>query len=309
MKRQPIVSAAAFFVLRSSRKKTQWKREVGVGKPTAVTDGIFCLHILYYPHNEGGAQMTDYTNGVFVLNFLVNFLLLLAADRLCGFPAKPVRAALGALLGGIYAACCLLPGFCFLGNTLWRGVSLALISAIAYGLSKSAVRRGIIFAILSMALGGAVMGMDRGGFWGVVCAAVTVCLLCFLGFRGQIGGASYIPVELCYGDKHLHITALRDTGNTLRDPITGQAVLVVGADTALELLGLTRSQLEDPLGSVGALPGLRLVPYHSVGAKSFLLAMKLKNVKIGAWQGSTLVAFAPEGLSAEGAYQALTGGV
>ena len=34
-----------------------------------------------------------------------------------------------------------------------------------------------------------------------------------------------------------------------------------------------------------------------------------KNVKIGNWQGSTLVAFAPESLSAEGAYQALTGGV
>ena len=105
-------------------------------------------------------------------------------------------------------------------------------------------------------------------------------MLCFLGFRGRIESSSYIPVELSYGDRCLRIMALQDTGNTLRDPITGQAVLVVGADTALELLGLTRSQLQNPVGSVGALPGLRLIPYHSIGARSFLLAMKLKNVKI-----------------------------
>lgn len=252
--------------------------------------------------------MTVYVDGVFLLNFLVDFLLLSAASRLCGFPTKPIRVALGALLGGLYAACCLIPGFYFLGNTLWRTVSLGLMSVIAYGVSKSAMRQGLVFAFLSMALGGVVMGMGKGGFWGIVCGAVTVCLLCFVGFRGRIGGTSYVPVELHYGDKILHITALQDTGNTLRDPITGRAVLVVGADTALELLGLTRSQLQNPVGSLGALPGLRLVPYHSIGASNFLLAMKLKNVKIGTWQGSTLVAFAPEGLSKEGAYQALTGG-
>ncbi|MBQ3529053.1 MAG: sigma-E processing peptidase SpoIIGA [Oscillospiraceae bacterium] len=253
--------------------------------------------------------MTVYIDGVFLLNFLVDFLLLLAASRLSGFPAKPVRAVLGATLGGVYAACCLLPGFYFLGNTLWRTVSLGLMSLIAFGISKSAMRRGLVFAFLSMALGGIMMGIDRGGFWGIVCGAATVCLLCFVGFRGRIGGATYIPVELRHGDKILRITALQDTGNTLRDPITGRAVLVVGADTALELLGLTRSQLQNPVQSISALPGLRLIPYHSVGASNFLLAMKLKNVRIGNWQGSTLVAFAPESLSAEGAYQALTGGV
>ena len=62
------------------------------------------------------------------------------------------------------------------------------------------------------------------------------------------------------------------------------------------------------LEAMGVLPGLRLVPYHSVGKSSFLLAIRLQNVKIGSWQGSSLVAFAPEGLSKEGAYQALTGG-
>lgn len=252
--------------------------------------------------------MTVYIDGVFFLNFLIDFLLLLASARLCGYPARLRRILLSAALGAVYATCCLLPGFSFLGNILWRMVSLGLMAVIAYGVSLSALRRGLVFAFLSLALGGAALGLEKGGFLGLVCAAGVVCLLCCMGFRGRIGGSTYLPVELSYGQKNLHLTALQDTGNTLRDPITGTDVLVVGADVAGALVGLTREQLQNPVESIGALPGLCLVPYHSVGKSSFLLAMRLKNVKIGSWRGNSLVAFAPEGLSREGAYQALTGG-
>ena len=253
--------------------------------------------------------MTVYLDGVFLLNFLVDFLLLLGAGRLCGYPARWGRALAAAALGGIYAGACLLPGFHFLGNILWRTVSLGAIALIAYGLSRSALRRGLVFAFLSLALGGAVVGIGKGGIAGILSAAGILCLLCCFGFRGRIGGTTYLPVELSYGQKHLHLTALQDTGNTLRDPLTGRQVLVVGADVAGELTGLTREQLRSPVESMGALPGLRLIPYRSVGSNSgFLLAMRFQNVKIGKWQGSSLVAFAPEGLSSEGAYQALTGG-
>ena len=252
--------------------------------------------------------MTVYLDGVFLLNFLVDFLLLLAAGRLCGVPVRLHRALAGAAFGGIYAGACLLPGFYFLGNALWRTVSLTAIALIAYGISRSALRKGLVFAFLSLALGGAVMGMGQGGFLGIVCAAGVVCLMCWFGFRGRIGGASYIPVELTHRGKQIHLTALQDTGNTLRDPVTGHQVLVVGADVASKLTGLTREQLQRPVESMGALPGLRLIPYRSVGGSSFLLAMRFQDVKIGKWKGSTLVAFAPDGLNSEGTYQALTGG-
>lgn len=253
--------------------------------------------------------MTVYLDVVVLLNFLVDFLLLLGAGRLCGYPTKITRAAAGALLGSVYAACCLMPGFYFLGNILWRTVSLGAMAVIAYGFSKSALRRGLVFAFLSLALGGAVLGLGKGGVIGILCAAAVVCLLCCFGFRGRIGGSTYIPVELTYGGKCMQLTALQDTGNTLRDPVTGRQVLVVGADVAGELTGLTREQLRRPVESMGVLPGLRLIPYRSVGnGNGFLLALRLKDVKIGAWRGSSLVAFAPEGLHSEGAYQALTGG-
>ena len=252
--------------------------------------------------------MTVYADGVFLLNFLVDFLLLMGAGKLCGHSVRVLKTLLAAVLGGIYACACLLPGFGFLGNLLWRMVSLCAMSAVAYGLSVSALRKGVVFAFLCFALGGAVSGMGKGGLWGILSAAAVVFFLCAVGFREKIGHAVYVPVELSYGEKHLHLTALQDTGNTLTDPITGRQVLVVGAETARQLTGLTRQQLRNPVESIGVLPGLRLIPCHTVGGSQFLLGMRLDHVKIGKWQGSSLVAFAPEGLSTDGAYQALTGG-
>lgn len=254
--------------------------------------------------------MTVYLDVVMGLNFLVDFLLLLGTNRLCGYPFAPGKAALAAALGGIYGGICLLPGFHFLGNTLWRIVFFALMSITAFGLTKSAVRRGVTFVLLSMALGGVALGFGGRNMASLVAAAGLILLLCVIGFRDVLGSAAYVPVELRYQDKKLTLTALRDTGNTLRDPVTGKPVLVVGADVAKLLTGLSRQQLEKPVESVSALPGLRLIPYRTVGKEcGMLLAVKMPQVKIGSWQGSGLVAFAPEGLSLGGEYQALTGGV
>lgn len=251
--------------------------------------------------------MEAYVSRVMLLNVLVNLLLLLSANRLAGHPPHVGRCAWGAALGGIYAAACLLPGFRFLGNTLWRLVSLGLTAAAAFGMSVSGARRGLLFCLLDLALEGAALITGGGGAAGVLGGLLIVGILSMVGFHGQAGG--YVPVELSYGDKKLHLTALRDTGNTLRDPVTGQSVLVVDARTAQTLTGLTPQQLRDPVQTVGALPGLRLVPYRSVGQPAgLLLAMKFQEVKIGSQRRSTLVAFAPDALGTEGAYQALTGG-
>ena len=118
-------------------------------------------------------------------------------------------------------------------------------------------------------------------------------------------------MELCYSGKKLRLLALRDTGNMLRDPITGEAVLVVDADAGQTLLGLTLDQLEDPIGAVASasVPGLRLLPYRSIGSpQGMLAAIRLDNTKIGDFRGSTVVAFAPQKLDSEGIYRALTGG-
>ena len=257
----------------------------------------------------GGVRMQVYLDVVIVLNVLVDLLLLIGTNRLCGYETHPGRAVLSSALGGVYAGVCLLPGFAFLGNLLWRTVFLVLMSAIGFGFERSVLRRGAVFVLLSMALGGVAVGLSSKGFWAVAASAGCVCLLCAIGFRGRLSGQKYVAVELAYCGKQVKLTALRDTGNMLQDPITGKEVLVVGADIARKLTGLTVEQLKNPVETVGAIPGLRLIPYKAIGQESgMLLALKLSQVQIGSRKGSWLVAFAPEGLGAEGAYQGLTGG-
>lgn len=255
--------------------------------------------------------MGIYLDLVMLLNFLVDFLLLLGTNRLSGFPPGTGRCALAALLGGVYGGVCLLPGFRFLGNLLWRLVSLGLMAAIAFGCSRSALKRGGVFVLLSMALGGVALSIGRGEFLMLVAAAAGVWLLCRIAFGDGVGAREYVPITLRCGNRAVSLIALRDSGNTLRDPITGEQVLVISADAAIQLTNLTAAQLRSPLETLAKrpVPGLRLIPYRSVGqGGGMLLAMRFEDVKIGSRRQSAIVAFAPEGLGKGEDYQALVAG-
>ncbi len=243
------------------------------------------------------------------LRFLVDLLLLLGASRVCGYPCKYLRCALGAVVSAIYSVMCVLPASGFLGGFWWRSVFVILICWCAFGTNKSALQCGGVFWLLQMALGGVAAGIERENVLALIFTSVGAGLLFLLLFQQDGSNARYIPVELWYGDKRMKITALYDTGNMLTDPVSGQSVLVVGADAAQKLTGLTREQLRKPIESIGSIPGLRLIPYKTIGSgNGFLLGLRLKQVRIGSRCGSRVVAFAPECVGAEGAYQALAGG-
>lgn len=249
--------------------------------------------------------MPVYLDVLMVLNFLVDLLLLVGTNRLSGHPPGVKRAVLAAALGGVYGGVCVVPGFTFLAGTLWRIVSLALMAGICFGFCRDALRRGILFVLLSMSLGGVAVGLESGSFWTLLLAAGAVCLMCLIGFRGKMG-AQYVPVQI--GD--YCFTALRDTGNTLSDPLTGQEILVVSAKIGQKLLNIGDGELADPVKAMEKVPGLRLIPFHAVGRSGGVLPVKrFEDVRIGSWRGSCLVAFAPNELGQGKPYEALTGGV
>ena len=256
-------------------------------------------------------QLTVYLDLVILLNFLVDFLLLLGTNRLAGFPAEGRRAAVGALLGGVYSGACMLPSFRFLGSILWRTVSLFLMAVVSFGWNRSALKRSGVFILLSMALGGIAVSFGRANFPALILAAGSVWLLSRAAFGDTVGGREYVRVEITKGERKVSLIALRDSGNTLRDPVTGEQVLVIDSMSAGILTGLTVQQLCTPLETLTAkpVPGLRLIPYRAVGRSGgMLLAMRFEHVKIGSRVQSVVVAFAPEGLGEGSMYQALVGG-
>ena len=249
--------------------------------------------------------MPIYLDVLMVLNFLVDFLLLMGTNRLAGHPLGAKRALAAGVLGGLYGGVCVLPGLTFLAATHWRLVALALMAVLAFGHSGDALRRGMLFVLLSMALGGVAMGLERSSFWSLLWAAGAVGAMCVFGFRGRLG-ARYLQVRV----GSCGFTALVDTGNTLTDPLTGQPVLVVSPKIAEKLLNVPARQLSDPVELMNKVGGMRLIPFHAVGQSGGVLPVKrFENVQVGSWRGSLLVAFAPNELGRGKPYEALTGGV
>ena len=210
--------------------------------------------------------MVVYLDGVMGLNFLVDWLLLLGVNRMSGFPPGVGRTAAAAAMGGGYAGMCLVPGFGFLGNGLWRSVSLGLMSMTAFGMDRTALRRGVLFVLLSMALGGLALSMGSGRLPELIGCAAVLALLCRIGFRGKAGSQTFCQVSISHGGKQVTVNALADTGNTLRDLITGDSVIVADARVGGQLLGLSEQELADPVGTLSRHPELamRLIPYQTV---------------------------------------------
>lgn len=234
---------------------------------------------------------------VVLMVLTVDVLLLLVTGQLLGSRVKIPRLVLGVLADGVFTVLSLHPQFAFLVHILWRQCALLLTSLIAYGVSLGKV---LLFLLLQLSLGG-VVG-SRKDMSSVLLGAAGMAFACLLAQKKQ----TYVPVELTYHNQTVHILALRDTGNTLRDPITGKTVLVVGADIAHKLTGLEADALRNPLKTMETTPGLRLIPYQSVGNQGFLLAIPIPKAKIGQKEGSALVALSPNLLGTH--YQALTGG-
>ena len=254
--------------------------------------------------------MTAYIRLVAMLNFVVNFLLLIAAQRFGGGQIRWSRSVCAACVGGVYGGICIMPGLSFMGSALWRCVSLCGVCWIAFGYGKRTVRLSAIFLLLSMAMGGLAIGIGLGENGRIIASAIIVVIV-YLFVVQKNTGELYLPVELIHRGERICFTALKDTGNRLTDPITGNPVLVVGAEIAKQLTGFSQEQLKHPAETLldAKQPGLRLVPFQSVGENNgLLLGMRISHVKIGGQPENVLVAFSPNHLSCENHFQALTGG-
>ena len=243
--------------------------------------------------------------------FLVNFLLLLGAGRLCGMRANLGRMALAALLAAIHSAACMVSGFAFLANGIWRLVGIGVMPMIAYGWELLALRAGALFAVLSLAMNGIVELINRADAFSATVSVFILMILCLLAFHGRVGPREYVPVSICHGGQKVDLTALVDTGNTLCDPVTGRPVLIADRRAAEKLLGLTSAQLESPVETMamGQIPGLRLIPYCALGKRSgLLLGMKVDKILMDGKERDLVVAFAPQMLG-QGMYGALAGGL
>lgn len=278
-----------------------------------------------------------YIDTLFLLNAVIDYLLLLAAARLAGEPLRRWRFALGAALGGLYAVAIFLPGLGFLAHPVCRIASAALMMVVSYGGSRRLLRQGVLFVALTCAFGGGVvaigllggtgLSLGRGVFYSaldlkIVLLSAAVCYgVLTLVFRrlARHSARELVDIKLTLGDRSVSFTALVDTGNTLTDPVSGRPVMVAEGDRAGPLFPREHrpgpEDLADPAAALARLGTgewrgrFRLLPYRSVGVdRGLLLCVRLDALELnGQGRGPALVALSPNPVSDGGGYQALIG--
>lgn len=280
--------------------------------------------------------MTVYVDLLFGLNTAINYLLLRGSAAMGGCPARLWRLLAAAAIGGLYAVAAVLPGLDCLQGMAFQAVSAAVMLLAAFGWKRSTVKQGLFFFALSFAFGGAVLlvvqlvepdCMLLGGraYYAVSTPALLLLAgLCYglaaavLNGWGAHTGGDVVPLRLELNGRQAELRALRDTGNTLRDPMTGESVLVAEWTVLRRLLpeaGLEQAHFRDPAALIQKLaewyPKLRfrLVTYEAVGVACGLLPAVRCTVRKKGKAKSVLVAFTGTEVSGQGRFEALLGGV
>lgn len=202
-----------------------------------------------------------YPDVAFVLNALLDGLVLRCTMGLMGYPYRWLRIGAAAVLGGLYGALAILPDLQFLAAAPWKLLVACAMVGLVYGKGPLYLRCCLLFLLASGTLSGIVTAMTY------VFRTADHPLLIFLTsglfcafslmvvFRSSTRAAmagQVVKAAVTQGSQTIHIRLLRDTGNTLTDPETGRVVCVV-EEKALEPLLLGNGIL------------YRKIPFQSLG--------------------------------------------
>ncbi len=279
-----------------------------------------------------------YLDSFLLVNFALNFLLLLASGKLAGESIRKWRYVVAALFGALYAACGFFPALRFSVHPLYKVSVGLLMILIAFGRTRNLLRISVVFLAISCAFSGAIVAIEflKGSSYmkdGIVYSSLDIkgllmsAVFCYgvlaLFFRRaavhHMDKRELIKVRFEFKERAVELTALQDSGNTLQDPVNGQQIPVVegarlGALFSPELQ-LDRAALENPIETLESLSGreegvrFRLLPYRAVGVDcGMLLAVRLDCIHLGeeCWKNQ-LVALSPTPVSDGGAYSVLIG--
>lgn len=286
--------------------------------------------------------MTLYVDIIFLENMVMNSIILLATGVIMKTPIKIIRNMISSIIGSIYAIIIYISRLEIYSNVFLK---LALSFAIVYIAFnppniKSFLKHLIIFYLTSFTFGGVAFAllyfvspknivMQDGVLIGTYPMKIiltggiigfAIITISFKNIKGRITRKDmYCNVRICSDNKEANVTAIIDTGNFLKDPITKTPVIVIEKgklhpifpDIILENTVNIINGKNIELGEYSS--KIRVIPFKSLGKENgMLLGIKideievnyqdithtLKNIIVGIYNGN---------LSRSGKYSGLVG--
>ena len=244
-----------------------------------------------------------YIDVLFLVNFMMDYILLLVTRRILKCSVTHGRICLGALLGAFltclvialpipYASVKFILFHCF--------VNVVMIKAgLKIKWDRSFFKAYVLLYVSGFLVGGVFEYLHQYMRVGSLFFALAiVCYYAALGIWNLLSRMARLHQYRCRavlykGTRSCEVQAVIDTGNSLRDSLTGRPVSIVDADVW--------GQLYDG-------EGMRYIPYHSIGRKEGVMpAVVLDRLYVdrmgGQWIEKPMVAAAKENIAADGAYK------
>ena len=299
---------------------------------SVVRDAIVTVFLhggVYTCLKEAGDLEVVYVDIVVLINTAANYIILLLTGVICDERVSRLRIFAAALFGGIYSAVALIPACEFLALFPVKIAISVFMLLIVFGGKRRILKITLVFYGVSAALGGMMYAASlRGdglytpvGIWLMAVVFGLAYIVISLAFRRAAkrkpGGTRKIRVR--YGDRTGQFTALVDTGNGLKDPVTGQEAIIVGAEDIagllpaeirMAVLNYTATDAMEIIGETEAGTRFRLLPYSAVGiAGGLLLAFRPEELYVdGKKRTDILIAISPNRVADGMGYSALIGG-
>lgn len=286
--------------------------------------------------------MTLYVDIIFLENVFMNSIILLATGIILKDKTKIIRNLISSSIGAVYAIIIYTSHIELYSNIFLKIMLSLVIVYISFKPqnTKSMLKHIIIFYLTSFTFGGVAFallyfirpqdilfqnGVLTGTYpikmilaGGIVGFAIVV--ISFKNIKGKLNKKDmYCNVKLCERENKKVITAIIDTGNFLKDPITKIPVIVAEIDS---LDGLFPSEIlhnaskiinggDMDLGEYAS--KIRVIPFKSLGKDNGLLlgikidkayieyqdnVHEIKNIIVGIYNGN---------LSRSGKYMGLVG--
>ena len=259
--------------------------------------------------------MTIYLDVVIIENLIMNSIIMYATAIVTKNKIKHIRILIASLIGAIYSVVSYISNLAIFSNLFTKILLSIIMVYIAFNPKgiKTLGKITLLFYLTSFLFGGVAFSMiyiikpqniimKDGLFLGtyplktIFIGAIIASIILIAGFKVVKNKISkkdmFCNINIKIQGKEKNIKVMIDTGNLLKDPISGMPVIVI-EHTELydilpkELLNNLEKILGGDLESIPEnikneyLPKLRVIPYSSLGKQNgMLLGIKADEVKI-----------------------------
>lgn len=249
--------------------------------------------------------MTIYLDVILMENLCMNYIILFATGLICKQKIKQFRIIISSILGGLYAILSFIPILKIYSNIICKIILSITMIYIAFNAKnfKVLVKQLVLFYLISFAFGGSAFFLlyfikpqdilIRNGYLTGTYPLKIALLGGILGFvivniafkivKSKISKKDmFCDIDIFFNKKSKTIKAMIDTGNLLKDPISGNPVIVVEKSELEELIPkeiidnlntILNGENKDITNSnlIQYLSKFRIIPFSSLGKQNGML--------------------------------------